>query len=449
VRRFIVAIALLIPLTAVPARAAVPEGPCPAKPAAGVGQKADVEQARRVQLVKMQEPPRATARDYFSSLEIKKARDYKAFSNLINFIWLAVGVLTLLVLGYFRARRLGEWAQRRTNNKPYRTATLLTAVMVIAPFLLGLPLRICDHEIDRHAGLATDSNAEFAADVAKGLGIRFAMALVAALLFLWVARKLPRGWPLVVATGAAALTFLLVYVFPVVYEPVFNTFTPVGPRTERIVQDIASKQNVDINDVLVADASRRTSTLNAYVSGVGSTKRVVLYDNLLDEPCDVFRIVVAHEIAHDRHRDVLNGTFLSMAGVAFGVFVLEWLLRRKGVRNRTGIEQAGDPKAVPFLILFIALANFFAMPLVNGISRMVEERADKTAIEVTDSPEAAIRTEQRIAKTNLSDLDPNPFIRWWFFTHPSTLERIQIALDYEWARARCPNGKASATCPPR
>ena len=225
---------------------------------------------------------------------------------------------------------------------------------------------------------------------------------------------------------------MLVFLLPVVYEPLFNSFTPVDAPTKARIVALAERSGVHIEDVLVSDASKRTTRENAYVSGIGKTKRVVLYDTLLrnESPRDI-DLVVAHELSHDRHHDVLTGTLVGIAGAWAGIAVL-WLLFRSHL-----VKQApGDPKALAFLALFVTVATLVTLPAQNAISRRVEARADRSAIELTDDPDAAISLEQHLAVGNIADLKPNAFITWVFFTHPPVMERIQIALDYKAAHPR-------------
>ena len=129
-------------------------------------------------------------------------------------------------------------------------------------------------------------------------------------LLVWLARRSPRWWFAWAGAGAVTLTFVFSFLYPVVVEPLFNKFTPMqsGPLKQSIL-DLADQEGVPVEDVLVADASRRTTTLNAYVSGFGHTRRVVVYDNLLEGPLpDQVRVVVAHELGHAKNNDVLTGT---------------------------------------------------------------------------------------------------------------------------------------------
>jgi STE24 endopeptidase len=189
------------------------------------------------------------------------------------------------------------------------------------------------------------------------------------------------------------------------------------------VLTLARRSGVNVGEVYVIDASRRTTAANAYVTGLGSTKRVVLYDTLLDNfSRDETRLVVAHELAHVRHRDVPRGLLFLALVAPVGMFA---------VARVTGRLAGAGPAALPALFLSVALVSTPVVWISNQLSRRVEARADSTAITVTMAPEAQIGFQRRIALRNVSDPDPPDLWHALLGTHPSTMERIGIAKAYE------------------
>ena len=214
------------------------------------------------------------------------------------------------------------------------------------------------------------------------------------------------------------------FVYPVLVEPAFNNFTslPDGPLRTQILH-LADVEHVHLDDVLVADASRRTTTLNAYVSGFGSTRRVVLYDNVIDDlPRDQILSIVAHELGHAHHDDVLTGSILAALGTTLGIGLLG--LSLSFVRRRHGALR--DPTVVPLVLALVALGTLLSSPVNNGLSRLIETRADVASLQATRNPSAFIAMQRELDLHSLSD---NP-VRWsqfWFGSHPTTMERIAIA----------------------
>ena len=376
--------------------------------------------------------PKAALSTYFTPLDIQRSRGYRGPVYALAFSGLAVSLIAGAVMGLGRGSRvLGAWAERMAGGWALRTLLLVGVVSVVVA-AATLPFDYGRYLHDRHWGLSTQSAAGFLSDTAKGAGFSLAIAAVTALGFVAIARALPRGWPAAAAGFAIVLTVLLVYVLPVVYEPLFNRFTPAPPDVRARVLALAERSGVKVGKVLVADASRRTTTQNAYVSGLGSTKRVVLYDTLLERstPRQV-DLVVAHELGHVAHQDVLKGTVLGSVGGALAVLVIWRLLAWGALRDWIGATGASDPRVIPFLAFAIAAASFLTLPIANTYSRHIEAAADRAALDNTGDPDTAVQVEVSLARSNLSDLQPNAVIRTVFYTHPATLERIQAALNWK------------------
>ena len=208
---------------------------------------------------------------------------------------------------------------------------------------------------------------------------------------------------------------------PIVLDPLFNKFTPLKEgRTRADVLELAKKAGVDVGQVYEIDASRRTTAANAYVTGLGHTKRVVLYDNLLKDftPAET-RLVVAHELGHVRHNDVPHGLLYLAIVAPFGMFAVARLGERLA-----GREATGTPAALPGVLLAVAIVAPAITIVSNQLSRAVERRADAFALELTNEPKTQIAFQRRIAVKNVSDPDPPGWVTFLLGTHPPTIERI-------------------------
>jgi len=196
---------------------------------------------------------------------------------------------------------------------------------------------------------------------------------------------------------------------------------------------LAAKDHVRVSEVLVADASKRTTALNAYVSGYGSTRRIVVYDTLLQQATDKeVELVVAHELGHAKRNDVLHGTIIGAFGAAAGIIALFLLLSWSGLLARVGASGSSDVRVVPLVLFLAAVAPLLLAPLTNLVSRHVEARADMHALDLTHDVPTYLESEKKLATTNISDLDPNWLVYALFYTHPSDPERL--ALAREWQR---------------
>jgi Zn-dependent protease with chaperone function len=343
-----------------------------------------------------------------------------------------LGLVIALVLGL---TPLGAWLVS-TVGRPFggnwvAEAVLGGFVLVALGEVITLPLAAWQETILRRYGLSTQSWAGWLADLGKSYAVGAVIGAVVLVGFFGVARLAPRTWWVYLAAGAAGLTVLLTFVFPVLVEPLFNRFTPMtpGPLRDNLVA-MAARDGVPVRDVLVADASRRTTALNAYVSGLGPTRRIVVYDTLLTAPPDEVEAVVAHELGHAKSGDVLTGTVLGALGAAAAVCGLFVLGSWAGLLRRAGVDAITDPRAIGLLLALTAVAGLVAGPAQNYVSRLVEARADGHALAVTHDPSTVERMEQRLATTNQADVDPPRWEYLMFATHPSVVERIAAARAY-------------------
>jgi STE24 endopeptidase len=316
----------------------------------------------------------------------------------------------------------------------------------LALLLIGrvsvLPFDARVETVLRRAGLSTQTWTSWLADLGKGFAVSSILTLAALVGLVGLARAWPHRWWIPAAAIAAGLVFVLSFAAPVVVEPLFNRFTamPAGPLRDALL-DLARQDGVRVDKVLVADASRRTTALNAYVSGLGATKRIVVYDTLLRSagPEEV-RLVVAHELGHAKRRDVLRASVVGALGTASFVCLL-FLLVGPG---------AGDPRVLPRVLLLVGVVGLVTAPVGTLVSRRVEAAADVHSLNLTRDPATFVASERRLALRNLSDLDPSPLAYAMFATHPSAPQRIALART--WARVHGvpepPSAVAPAVRPP-
>lgn len=367
------------------------------------------------------EPARVSTESYFSASQVQRARDYRRPQLAIHGGVLAIelGVLALLVAR--PPRRL-----RGPFRRPALAGAAAGAALSVAVSTSILPLQIVSRERAKDVGLVTQSWSGYARDKAISGGLAALLAGLGAGTAVGLMRRLPNGWwapgsVLVVAFGVASI-----YAGPVVLDPLFNTFKPLpAGQVREDVLTLAQRAGVDVGEVYSVDASRRTTAANAYVAGLGKTKRVVLYDTLLDNfERDEVRLVVAHELAHVHHRDVPNGLLYLAIVAPFGLFAVAQLTRRLAPAGEPG------PAALPALALGLVVMTTTITMISNQLSRDVEARADSYALALTQEPEPFISFEKRIALRNLSDPDPPGWQTFLLATHPPTIERIGIGVTY-------------------
>jgi STE24 endopeptidase len=352
---------------------------------------------------------------------------------------LAAGLVVSVALGLTPAGARMVAAVARPFGGGWGWQVVLGTLAVTAlGRLVTLPLSARAEAVRQDYGLSTRTWGSWSGDVSKGVLVNAALTALVLLALVGAARLARRTWW---AWGAAATAGLAVagsFAYPLVVEPVFADFTSMRPGEQR--QDLlalADRDGVPVDDVLVADASRRTTALNAYVSGFGGTRRIVVYDTLLrDATPEQVELVVAHELGHAQARDVLTGTLLGALGGAAAVCALALLLSWPPLLRRAGADGPGDPRIVPLLLALAAVGSLLVAPAGNLVSRRVEARADVHALDLTRDPQTFIATQKRLAVSNLSDLDPHPLAYAFFATHPGVTERLALAREWQRLRGR-------------
>jgi STE24 endopeptidase len=310
-----------------------------------------------------------------------------------------------------------------------------TTLVLVVTRLVTLPGAVVVRRRSVEAGLAAGTWTRWLRDLVIAFVIGWLLVSVALVGAIAAVRVWPQVWWVVVAAVAAVLVVVLSFLVPVVIEPLFARFTPLpdGPLRTRLL-DLAARDGVAVRDVLVADASTRTTALNAYVSGLGSTRRVVVHDTLVDrDRDDEVHAVVSHELGHVVAHDVRTGTVLGAGGVVVGVAAAAVLLSWTPLLEAAHATSGSDPAVVGLLLAAGAWAGLLGAPPQNAVSRRVERRADQHCLDLTGDPATVAVMHRSLALTNLASLRPPRLLHLWFGTHPTSPERIAAARA--WAAA--------------
>jgi Zn-dependent protease with chaperone function len=373
-------------------------------------------------LLAPREPSPAVAavdiRDYFGEGEIVRGRRFARGQLALG---LARAVLDLIALSAVVRRP----ARALPGREGAASAAAAGAGLSIAMSLPGLPLSALARRRSIRVGLATQSWRAWGQDLAKAQAIEAAFAAAGSASVTALARRWPERWWLPAAAGSVLIGAAVSALAPVMLDPIFNDFTPLAEGGLRAdVLGLAAAAGVKVGEVYSVDASRRTTAANAYVTGLGPTKRIVLFDTLLDRYSpDQVRVVVAHELAHVRHREVPRSiafVALTAPAAALAVQRLSWTLS----------EERATARALPALALAGAIVAVPVGLIANRLSRAAERRADAFSLALSDAPDAFVSFERQIALQNVADLDPPRAMIALLATHPPTAERIGIALAY-------------------
>jgi STE24 endopeptidase len=379
------------------------------------------------------EPAPVAEADYFSEVELERARDFRRGQLLLLMVGVGAQGAVLAALALGRPAAAGK-ALKRLGERPLLGAAVAGAGLSVAVAAVALPADLWRHERAVDVGLSVQSLPSWLGDAGKSVAIGAGMATVGAVLLMALLRRFPRSWPAPAAMGVVGVAAVLSWLAPVVLAPLFNRFEPLpeGSEVRHRVLDLAGRAEVDVGEVYRVDASRRVTALNAYVGGLGPTKRVVLYDTLIDGVSrPELESVVAHELGHVSHDDIPRGlAFVALVAPLGLLFAREAGL---AFAARSGAEPR-SPAALPGYAVALALASLVLSVPGNQLSRRLEASADQFALRLTGDPRALIDLQQRLAEANLSDPDPPDAVSFLLGTHPSTVERIGAALAFERER---------------
>jgi STE24 endopeptidase len=364
------------------------------------------------------------AADEFSPDERARARAYNRplYAALLLDVALAAGLLAALAWS-----GLGDWLFSPVESlSPIAAGAAYAALVTTFSSAVRTPLAFWrGWSRERRWGFSTQSADGWLVDRVKGLAVSVVLGAGAWAAAVALARALPGWWALPAAAALALAVLLFSFVAPVVLEPLFNRFRPLEDETLAAnLRLLSTRAGVPVRDVLVADASRRTTKVNAYVSGIGRTRRVVLFDTLLQaaDPAEV-QVVVAHELGHRRDGHVAKLTLLAMAGAVAAVAVL-WVVL--GTR-------IAEPRTLPEALLLLLTLEVAALPAGAWLSRRWERDADRCSLDLTEEPVAFARAHVELARRNLADLEPPRLVYLLLFSHPTPLERL--ALGRAWREA--------------
>jgi Zn-dependent protease with chaperone function len=366
-----------------------------------------------------------SAAEEFSQDERERARAYHGslYLALLLDVTLAAGLLSALAWS-----PLGHWLfSPLATLSPVAAAAAYAALVTVFSSALRTPLACWrGWWRERRWGFSTQTMGGWLGDRAKGLAVSLVLASAAWAAAVALARALPGWWALPAAASLALAVLFLSFVAPVVLEPLFNRFRPLEDEALAVsLRLLSQRAGVPVRDVLVADASRRTTKVNAYVSGIGRTRRVVLFDTLLEaaDPGAV-RVVVAHELGHRRDRHVAKLTLLGMAGAAVAVALLWAAL---GTR-------VGQARTLPEASLLLLAFQLVTLPAGAWLSRRWERAADRCSLDLTEEPAAFARAHTELARRNLSDLEPPRLVYGLLFSHPTPPERLALGRAWEALR---------------
>lgn len=379
--------------------------------------------------------------------KLAKAIALSRIRNILDIagsIWGIVFLWLLLVTGGWAA--IEAWAQRRAGRRWWQGVLFFFSFFILTT-LASLPLDLIGHHYSRAYGISVQGWGSWFADQAKGLGVALVFGTPILLLFNWIVRRWPRRYWVGVWLVTMPLIVVAIFLSPLIIDPLFNKFEPLELHHAPLVaqlERVVARTGIDIppDRMYLMKASAKSNGVNAYVTGIGSSKRYVMWDTTTDRlPDEEVLFIFGHESGHY----VLHHIPKMIAGVALGMFfvywgcaaVAAWLVRRFGSRWR--VAELGSRAGFVVLLFVISVAGFVLEPVSNGFSRHFEHQADVYGQEaihgiVPDPQKTAVSAFNHLGEAWLEDPNPSPFIEFWLYNHPSTENRANFAAHYNpWA----------------
>lgn len=377
----------------------------------------------------------AKARQYFSAEEIGRGRAYTRGRYLLY------GVRTALTLGLFGllalsplSARIRDLSVSMAGGCVWLTLVVYGLIVALLYYAVTFPISLYGSFLREHAfGLSRQTFAAWAWDYAKGALLNAAILLPLLILLYACIRRDPVRWYLPAWLIVVLVMGLLAELSPILLDPLFHTFRPVRDAglVERL-RTVADRAGLAVGPILEVDASRKTTKTNAYFTGLGRTKRIVLFDTLIaNSTPEEVELVVAHELGHWKRHHIWKGMAISAASMLAALWLIARLLKTAADSGRFGFIHPADPVSLPLLLLLLFTLTTLTMPIQVVVSRSFERQADLESLLLTANPTAFIASEVTLARTNLADIEPPRAIVWLLYTHPPVLERIAMAEAFQ------------------
>lgn len=363
----------------------------------------------------------------------QQARQYARISRrlwLLSTVLSAVYATAWLIFGWSTYVR--EWlgGLLPVMRSPWLLVPAFVIVFGAAFAVLGLPLSYYEGFVLPHKfGQSNQSFRDWVSDQLKGLLIGAPVGLIMLELLYLALRVTGPLWWLWSAVGLLVFNVLLTNLAPILIMPLFNRYVPLGEEhkdlEERLMR-LADAAGTKVQGVFQFDMSRRTKSANAAVTGIGNTRRIIIGDTLLNEfTPDEIEAVLAHELGHQVHRDILLyigvGTAMTFVGLFLASLAMNWAVAGFGYNG------VSDIAAFPALTLILGAYGLLTMPIDNAVSRWREKSADEYSLRLTAKTEAFASAFVRLANQNLGELEPERWVVAVFYTHPPIGERIAMA----------------------
>ncbi|MDP4085065.1 MAG: M48 family metallopeptidase [Bacillota bacterium] len=372
---------------------------------------------------------------FLNGRELMLSEEYSKIRNLLFFLstpleWLFYFLILLLGL----SKAFKRWAESSSKYKMIQTAIYLIWLSFFA-FLATFPLNYISYSLSKRYNISTQTFPSWMKDELIDFWLNYITMFIIVAVLYWLMKKSTKRWWLYAWLLSIPFTIFITFLQPVVIDPLYNHFYQLkNKQLETKILTMANKAHIPAKHVFEVDMSAKTNSLNAYVTGIGSNARIVLWDTTLNKLSQKqILFIMAHEMCHYVEKHIYFGIagylLLSLLGFYLISKIMVWMIKRWGKVLK--VSDMKDICSVPLLFLIISILMFAVSPFTNLASRYEETRADRYAINMTKNPEAAITSFQELTRSGLSQVNPPLLVKIFRYDHPTMLERISRLEEWE------------------
>ena len=365
-----------------------------------------------------------------------KLTSYSRFNNIWRFVmfFVGMGILLLILFTGFSAK-MRTWANKIKIR--FFAVWLFMILLLIADYLLNLPFSIYrSFIVESDYGFMSQTFIQWWGEDLLGLLISMIILIIPVWFLYELINKHKKKWWLYFSIGTIPFAILMIVIVPVVISPLFNDFESVKDKElETKLLTLASKAGIEGADVFQVNASKQSTKINAYVTGMFGSKRIVLYDTMIDNfTHDEILFVMGHEMGHYVMNHIWWGLMVAILFIMFSLWLMNKTIHRiiNRFKDKFKFDSLGDVASLPLIMIFISVLSFVFQPITNGYSRYIEHESDIYGMDITDvDGETAAIAFDKLSVFNLSDPDPNPIIEFWFYGHPALKKRMAFVREYD------------------
>ncbi|KIQ95722.1 heat shock protein HtpX [Anoxybacillus thermarum] len=365
---------------------------------------------------------------FLTKKELMLAEQFSEVKNFLFFLSIPYEwVIYIFVLLFGLSARFQQWAEAATKRQFMQTAIYVFWLSLLVQ-VVTFPLSYISYYVAKMYHISTQTFSSWMRDELIDFWVNYAIMVVIVYVLYMLMKKFEKRWWVYAWLCSIPFTLFLTFIQPIFIDPLYNDFYPLkNKQLEAKILALAEKANIPAEHVFEVNMSEKTNALNAYVTGIGSNSRIVLWDTTLERLSeDEILFIMAHEMAHYVMKHMYWGIGLYIAVTWIGLLLTNRWMKRTVERFGTlfRIKKWNDLSSLPVFLLLISLLSFAASPAMNAISRYEEHAADKYAIELTKNKEAAISTFQQLTRSSLSQVHPPYLVKLFRYGHPTILERI-------------------------